>query len=72
MAAGPQVGLAAVDRLDQAALAGYHYLPAARAELLRRLNRTEAAAAAYREAIELVDNAAERAYLKRRLAELWA
>ena len=50
-------------------LASFHLLPAARADLLRRLGRKGEAAAAYREAIARVGNAAERRFLERRLAE---
>jgi predicted RNA polymerase sigma factor len=67
---GPEAGLAALDALDAAALRGYHPLPAARADLLRRLGRTAEAAAAYRAALELVGNERERAFLHRRLAGL--
>jgi RNA polymerase sigma-70 factor (ECF subfamily) len=49
-------------------LPGYHLLPSARADLLRRLGRVEEAAAAYREALAVVTNEAERRYLARRLA----
>jgi RNA polymerase sigma-70 factor (ECF subfamily) len=67
MAEGPAAGLALVDRLD---LPGYHLLPATRADLLRRLDRPEQAAAAYREAIELAPTDAERRFLVRRLENL--
>jgi RNA polymerase sigma-70 factor (ECF subfamily) len=67
---GPEAGLAALDALDAGALRGYHPLPAARADLLRRLGRTAEAAAAYRAALELVGNERERAFLLRRLAGL--
>ncbi len=50
-------------------LAGYHLLPASQADLLRRQGRFEAAADAYRRALTLVTNPAERRYLDRRLAE---
>jgi RNA polymerase sigma-70 factor, ECF subfamily len=59
--------LALADALD---LEGYHYLHATRAELLRRLNRTEDARAAYGRALELVHADAERRFLERRLAGL--
>ncbi|WP_053205393.1 RNA polymerase sigma factor [Jiangella muralis] len=62
---GPAVALAAVDRLG-ASLAGYHAFHATRAELLRRLGRTEEARAAYDEAIALAGNTAESAALTRR------
>ena len=53
-----------------AGLEGYSYLPAARADLLRRLGRHGEAAAAYREALALTDNGPERRFLERRLHEL--
>ncbi len=67
---GPRAGLAALDELDTTSLAGYHYLPAARADLLRRLGRAQEAAAAYRTALALVDNERERTFLRRRLEAL--
>ncbi len=68
---GPAAGLAAVDDLaEDPRLRAYPYLPAARADLLRRLCREAEAATAYREALALTSNAAERAYLQRRLDEL--
>ncbi|WP_432864747.1 RNA polymerase sigma factor [Microbispora rosea] len=71
MAYGPAAGLALVDALrETGALAGYHLLPAARADLLRRLGRTAEAADAYREAAGLAATDAERRYLARRLAAL--
>jgi RNA polymerase sigma-70 factor (ECF subfamily) len=71
MADGPAAGLALVDTLAATgALAGYHLLPATRADLLRRLGRTDEAAAAYRAALDQVTNEAERTYLARRLADL--
>ena len=66
MADGPAAGLAILDGLD---LPGYHLLPAARADLLRRLGRAHEAAAAYREALALAPTHQERAFLERRLAE---
>jgi RNA polymerase sigma-70 factor (ECF subfamily) len=60
-----------VDELESAgALSGYYLLPATRADLLRRLQRTEEAAAAYRRALELAPTDAERQFLSRRLSEL--
>ncbi len=50
-------------------LATYHLLPASQADLLRRQGRFEAASGAYRRALALVTNPAERRYLERRLAE---
>lgn len=52
------------------ALAKYHLLYAAKADLLRRLGRKEEAAAAYRDALELATNPAERRYLERRFTSL--
>jgi RNA polymerase sigma-70 factor (ECF subfamily) len=51
-------------------LDGYHLFHAARADLLRRMDRRTDAAEAYRRALELATNAVERAYLERRLAAL--
>jgi RNA polymerase sigma-70 factor (ECF subfamily) len=59
--------LALADRLD---LDAYHYLHATRAELLRRLDRTEEARAAYERALELARSDPERRFLERRLADL--
>jgi RNA polymerase sigma-70 factor, ECF subfamily len=71
MADGPEAGLALVDALATAgALAGYHLLPATRADLLRRLGRNTEAAQAYREALALAGTGAERRFLTRRLAEV--
>jgi RNA polymerase sigma-70 factor (ECF subfamily) len=64
---GPAEALAAVDELD---IPGYHLLPAARADLLTRLGRTDEARAAYDEAVALVGNDAERAFLEDRRARL--
>ena len=71
MADGPEAGLRLMDDLaDGGALAGYHLLPAARADLLRRLGRTEEAIAAYQGALQLATNRTERSFLERRLREL--
>jgi len=70
---GPAAGLVALDGLEAEAgktLSTYHYLPATRADFLRRLGRSEEAAASYRQALALVDNAVERAFLEGRLAAL--
>jgi RNA polymerase sigma-70 factor (ECF subfamily) len=62
--AGPETALAEVDRLTaDGRLAAYRYLPATRADLLRRLGRNAEAATAYDEALTLTDNEAERAFL---------
>jgi RNA polymerase sigma-70 factor (ECF subfamily) len=68
---GPAAALDLVDDLArQARLAGYHYLPATRAELLTRLGRTAEAADAYREALALTGNDAEREFLAGRIRAL--
>jgi len=70
MAFGPAAGLPLVEALEATGqLAGYHLLPATRADFLRRLGRAPEAAGAYREALELARTDAERRYLSRRLAE---
>ncbi len=71
MADGPEAGLRLVDALDESgALDGYHLLPATRADLLRRLDRRDEAAAAYRAALAMTISDSERRYLERRLAEM--
>ncbi|HMI68863.1 MAG TPA: DUF6596 domain-containing protein, partial [Solirubrobacteraceae bacterium] len=60
---GPAAALALVDALD---LGGFHLFHAIRADLLRRLGRRAEATSAYETAIELAENAAERAFLQRR------
>ncbi|MEO3938414.1 sigma-70 family RNA polymerase sigma factor [Dermatophilaceae bacterium Soc4.6] len=72
---GPAAGLRALDAVEAAhgpGLARYHYLPAARADLLRRLGRPEEAAAAYQLALERCESTPEQAFLRRRLAEVGA
>jgi RNA polymerase sigma-70 factor, ECF subfamily len=66
---GPERGLALVDSLP---LDDYRYLHSARAEMLRRLGRTAEAEEAYRRALTLVHDDAERRLFERRLAELTA
>jgi RNA polymerase sigma-70 factor (ECF subfamily) len=66
-AEGPEAGLALLDDID---LESYRYLHAARADLLRRLGRTDEARAAYVRALELAHTEPERRFLERRLAEL--
>ena len=68
LARGPAAGLAALDDVDDAALRGYHLLPGARADFLRRLGRRTEAATEYRRALGLTDNARERAFYAARLA----
>ena len=71
MSEGPGEGLVLVDRFaGDPALAAYHVLPAARADMLRRLGRDAEALAEYRRALELAPGAADRAFLTRRCAEL--
>ncbi len=66
-AEGPEAGLRIVDQVD---LDDYRYLHSTRGELLRRLGRTEEARVAYRRALALVHDDAERRLLERRLADL--
>lgn len=68
LAGDVETGLALIEELD--GLEGYSYLPAARADLLRRLGRHEEAAASYHEALELTDNIPEQRFLERRLREV--
>jgi RNA polymerase sigma-70 factor (ECF subfamily) len=71
MARGPEAGLVIVESLvAEGLLEEYPYLHAARADLLRRLGRRAEAAAAYRRAAALTANAAERAFIDRRLVEV--
>jgi RNA polymerase sigma-70 factor, ECF subfamily len=73
MVDGPEAALAEIAGLElDGRLAGYRYLPAAKADLLRRLGRRGEAAQAYRAALELTDNSAERDFLARRIAEVAA
>ena len=66
---GPEQGLAAIEGLA-ASLDAYALFHAARADLLRRLDRTDDAALAYRRALALTASHREREYLERRLAPL--
>ena len=69
MVHGPAAALAEVEALEaDGRLAGYRYLPATKADLLRRLGRHAEAVEAYRAALALTDNAAERAFLAERLS----
>lgn len=59
-----------IDRLERTGeLSRYHLLPASKADLLRRLGRADEAAEAYRQAIALAGNPAERRYLEKRLRD---
>jgi RNA polymerase sigma factor (sigma-70 family) len=71
LAEGPTAGLAALDALaTEPVLATYSYLASARAEFLRRLDRTDDARVAYEEALLLSENAVERVFLADRLDQL--
>ncbi|QWF77456.1 RNA polymerase sigma factor [Amycolatopsis sp. CA-230715] len=71
MTEGAEPALAEIEALERdGRLAGYRYLPAAKADLLRRLGKAPEAAAEYERALALTDNEAERAFLCGRLAPL--
>jgi RNA polymerase sigma-70 factor, ECF subfamily len=71
MADGPAAGLALIEALkSRRELLEYYLLWSAEADLLRRLGRSDDAAAAYRRALELVTTDPERRFLERRLAEV--
>jgi RNA polymerase sigma factor (sigma-70 family) len=71
MVRGPEAALAEVERLERdGRLAGYQYLPAVKADLLRRAGRDHEAAAAYRQALAVTANEAERAFLAEQIADL--
>jgi len=73
MADGPAAGLRLLDGLEgKAELREYYLLPAARGDLLRRLQEWSEAALAYRRALALTSNEAARSFLSRRLAEVQA
>lgn len=73
MAEGPVAGLDALDRLvDEHELGDYRYFHAARADLLRQLDRRDEAVDAYRRALDLGGNDAEQEFLTGRLLELGA
>jgi RNA polymerase sigma-70 factor, ECF subfamily len=69
MADGPERGLALLGSLERE-LHDYQHFHAARADLLRRLDRRDEAAGSYRRALSLATNPTERAFLERRVAEL--
>ena len=69
MASDAQAGLQMLLRLESQADGFYSY-HAARADLMRRTDQREAAADAYKRALDLCGNSAERAYLQRRLDEM--
>jgi RNA polymerase sigma-70 factor (ECF subfamily) len=71
MAERPERGLRLMEQLEESGeLRAYHLLPAAKADLLRRLGRRAEAAAAYEQALRLVTQEPERRYLERRLREV--
>jgi RNA polymerase sigma-70 factor (ECF subfamily) len=71
MARGPAAGLELIDRLGSSKeLESYALYHAARADLLRRLDRRPEAAAAYAQALTRTTNSVERAYLERRIIEV--
>jgi len=71
MVSGPQAALDDIAKIEaDGRLDGYHYLPAAKADLLRRLGRVGEARSAYLAALKLTDNPAERGFLSRRVAEV--
>ncbi|WP_308418420.1 RNA polymerase sigma factor [Methylomonas koyamae] len=68
---GPAAGLALIDAiLAEGNLADYHLAHAARADLLRRLGRTDSALHAYQMALALAKQEPERRFLQRRIGEL--
>jgi RNA polymerase sigma-70 factor, ECF subfamily len=68
---GPEAGLALIDQIiARGDLADYHLLHAARADLCRRVGRTEEARSSYGTALVLVRQEPERRFLEQRLAEL--
>ncbi|HEX9064754.1 MAG TPA: sigma-70 family RNA polymerase sigma factor [Streptosporangiaceae bacterium] len=70
MVAGPEAALAEIEALEaDGRLGGYRYLPATKADLLRRLGRGAAARQAYEAALALTENAAERTFLEGRIKD---
>jgi len=68
LSAGLEKGLDEIDRLGGASeLESYYLYHAARADILRRLGRHEEALSSYREAMDLTENAVEKAFLRRRI-----
>ena len=71
MSEGLEQGLAMIDKLGASGeLEGYYLFHAARADILRRLNRDHEAAEAYRRALALASNRVEQNYLRRRLMQV--
>jgi RNA polymerase sigma-70 factor (ECF subfamily) len=70
MARGASEGIRLIDELELTGeLRGYYLLPAARGDFSRRLQQWKPAAEAYRQALALAGNDAERRFLAKRLAE---
>lgn len=70
MSEGPEAGLALIEQLDRTgSLQGYYLLPAAKADLLRRLGRKTEASHEYQRARDLAPTEVEQRYLSKRLAE---
>jgi RNA polymerase sigma-70 factor (ECF subfamily) len=71
MVNGPAEALELMDAIaDSGELDGHHLLHSARADLLRRLGRFDAAAVSYARALELAGGASERRFLENRLREV--
>jgi RNA polymerase sigma-70 factor (ECF subfamily) len=71
MSQGPAEGLQLLDAIEERrVLSGYYLLPAARADLLRRMERWEEAESVYQRALSLAGNGAERRFLERRVSEM--
>ncbi|MET9388003.1 hypothetical protein ABZY09_45230 [Streptomyces sp. NPDC002928] len=69
MVSGPAQALEEIAESEKdGRLTSYQYPPAIKADLLRRLGRSQEAAIAYRQALELTENDAEREFLAERLA----
>jgi RNA polymerase sigma-70 factor, ECF subfamily len=67
---GPEAGLALIEPVLAGPLATYRFAHAAKADLMRRLDRKPEARAAYQHALELTSQAAERRFIEKRLAQL--
>jgi len=71
MSEGPELGLRLIDEGALAKRLNHYYLfHAARADLLRRLNRLEESTAAYSRALSLTSNQVEQQYIRKRIHEI--
>lgn len=71
MCDGPQAGLAHIDALlEHGELANYYLAHSARAEMYRRLGRTNEARASYEKALALTQQEPERQFLQERIRQL--